>query len=115
MPKKLAVSATRPRICGVSYPRLSSPKASSCQTLSVTIRFSGDCPTKPMRAAAERRSISASGLPSKSISPAVSPQGARAGLRLRSRVVLPLPDAPQTATVSPARTENDTPRSAGAV
>ena len=36
MPKKDAISATRRRMEGVSQPRLSSPKASSCQTLSVT-------------------------------------------------------------------------------
>ena len=36
MPKKLAISATRRRITGVGRPRLSRPKASSCQTLSVT-------------------------------------------------------------------------------
>ena len=40
MPKKLAISATRRRMVGVSSPRLSSPKASSCQTLSVTVCLS---------------------------------------------------------------------------
>ena len=42
MPKKEAISATRRRMEGVSQPRLSSPKASSCQTLSVTVCSSGD-------------------------------------------------------------------------
>ena len=48
MPKKLAISATLRRMVGVSHPRLSSPKASSCHTLSVTIWLSGDCCTKPI-------------------------------------------------------------------
>ena len=42
------------RMVGVSYPRLSKPKASSCHTLSVTIWFSGLCCTKPILALCSR-------------------------------------------------------------
>ena len=69
MPKNAAISATRRRMVGVSTPRLSSPKASSCQTLSVTIWFSGDCWTKPMRAASVRWSTWSSGVSRNRIRP----------------------------------------------
>ncbi len=45
IPKNEAISATRSRMVPLSHPRLSSPKASSCQTLSVTIWLSGLCET----------------------------------------------------------------------
>ena len=69
MPKKLAISPTRSRMVCASVPRLSSPKASSCHTLSVTSWSSGCCSTKPMRCACVRASHVSSGLPSSSTRP----------------------------------------------
>ena len=55
--------------------RLSSPKASSCQTLSVTICPSGLCPTYPINAALSRSSINSMSFPSKYIFPLPCPVG----------------------------------------
>ena len=58
MSKKLAVSATLLLMVLLSRPRLSRPKASSCQTLSVTIWLSGSCLTNPISAAFFLSSVS---------------------------------------------------------
>ena len=103
MPKKEAISATRRRMVGVSMPRLSRPKASSCQTLSVTIWFSGDCWTKPIFCAWVRWSRQSSGCPSKRISPVLVPWGARTVFSCRSSVDFPQPEGPQSTTNAPDR------------
>ena len=114
MPKKPAISATRRRMVGVSYPRLSGPKASSCQTLSVTIWFSGLCCTKPMRSACSRGETSESRRPAKRTAPERTPLGASAVFSWRRSVLLPLPESPQSVTNSPAQSVRLTSRRAGA-
>ena len=113
MPKKEAISATRRRITAGSQPRFSGPKASSCQTRSVTIWFSGDCPTYPMLALWARSDSPDRGLPAQKISPRRVPWGARAGLQQRRRLDFPLPDRPHKVTNSPASREAVTPLNAG--
>jgi hypothetical protein len=113
MPKNAAISATRRRISGVGTPRLSRPKANSCQTRSVTIWLSGDCPTYPMAAACRAGGSFSTAQPSSRISPLRLPQGARAGLISRSSVVFPLPEGPQSVTNSPRPTRRDASRRAG--
>ena len=56
MPKKCATSAMRRRIRSCGMPMFSSPKASSCQTVSQTICSAGSCMTKPMLVADQRPS-----------------------------------------------------------
>ena len=112
MPKKAAISATRPRISSPDRPRLSRPKASSCHTLSVTICSSGRWSTKPTAVWARGES-SPAGRPSSSTAPDSVPWGERAGFSSRSRVVLPLPDGPQRVTNSPAFRARSTPSRAG--
>ena len=115
MPKKAAISATRRRMVGVSVPRLSSPKASSCHTLSVTIWFSGDCWTKPMRAAWVRWSACSRGASRNRMRPCRTPWGARVGFSCRSRVDLPQPDGPHSTRKAPSGTVRVRRSMAGAV
>ena len=63
IPKYEDISATLRRITSLSSPKLSSPNANSCHTLSVTIWLSGFCITKPISAAEARPSSSQSFLP----------------------------------------------------
>ena len=75
IPKYSDISAIRLYIVSLSNERLSSPKASSCQTLSVTICPSGLCPTYPINAALSRSSINSMSFPSKYIFPLPCPVG----------------------------------------
>ena len=113
IPKKPAVSATRLRMAGVSIPKLSSPKASSCHTLSVTSWFSGDCPTKPMRAHPSRAERAERGLSPMKISPLRVPTGCSAGFICRSRVLFPQPEGPHSTANCPSLREKSTCRRAG--
>ena len=115
IPKNDAISATVRRMVAVSYPRLSRPKASSCQTLSVTSWFSGFWRTKPMRCACSHWSSASSGRPSNKISPERPPWGVSAGFSWCSRVLLPQPEGPQRTRNSPGWTDSVIFSSAGRV
>ena len=52
IPKYSDISATLRLMSALGTPRFSSPNASSCHTLSVTIWLSGFCPTYPILTAA---------------------------------------------------------------
>ena len=92
---------------GVSKPRLSMPKASSCHTLSVTTWCSGDCNTNPISDDCRRLGTSCSGTPSKKIPPSAAPWGASTDLHWRSSVDLPQPDGPHSTQNCPGRTVSD--------
>ena len=112
IPSQLAVSATRRRITCVGSPKLSAPNASSCQTLSVTIWFSGFCMTKPISAALARASRVSIGASCKNTLPVRVPCGASSRFMSRNSVVLPQPVSPHSTTNSPCRTEKETDSSA---
>ena len=101
MPKKLAISATRSRIVCWSYPRFSSPNASSCHTLSVTIWLSGLWRTYPISLACVLTDTCSKASPQNRISPLLVPYGVSAVLKCRSNVVFPQPDFPQMTINSP--------------
>lgn len=113
MPKKHAISATLLRITGVGTPIFSRPKASSCQTLSVTIWFSGFCNTYPISQAASLSESVLCSFPQKMISPLFSPSGASSRFKSRSSVLFPQPEAPHSTMNSPFRISRDTSESAG--
>ena len=113
MPKNDAISATRRRTVSVSQPRLSSPNASSCHTLSVTFCSSGAWSTKPISDVCSRSDSWESRFPSNQISPSDAPWGRRAGFSWRKSVVLPQPDAPHSTQNSPLRMVRLTSDSAG--
>ena len=108
IPKLLAISATLAAIVSCGTPRFSSPNASSCHTLSVTICCSGFCMTNPTAAAEVFASSPASDCPLKQISPENSPSGVNCGFSIRRSVDLPLPVAPHNTVNSPRSIENDT-------
>ena len=63
MPRKEQISATLRRMALLSSPSPSSPKASSPETVSVTVAFSVFCKTYPISLAASRSESASSALP----------------------------------------------------